>query len=88
MINNNKYKFDFTRTLFNLITWGMLNFLTWAFISLMIALYFKVTNGISTNADVSWSSNAGLFFLIPLNWFYWNTKVKNGKWRKLFFRTW
>lgn len=87
-MNNKKYKFDLIRTLFNVITWGMLNFLTWAFISLMIALYFKVTNGISTNEDVSWSSNAGLFFLIPLNWFYWHTKCKNEKWKKLFFRTW
>lgn len=77
------------RTTFNMVTWALLNVLLWALVSLFVAVYLMHANGdVSTNAHVTFSSKVALLALVPLNWFYWKTKMRGGKWRNLFYRNW
>ncbi|MHA6860380.1 hypothetical protein [Ralstonia pseudosolanacearum] len=86
--NNIPLYFDVSRTIFNVVAWALLNLLLWILISVFVGIYLKEKIGTSTNADFSWSLKAALFALIPLNWFYWKSKMKDGKWRYLFYRDW
>ncbi|MBO9535560.1 hypothetical protein [Herbaspirillum sp.] len=86
--NNIPLYFDAGRSIFNVVTWALLNFLVLLLVSLFVGLYFKVQKGISTDADVASAFKIAFLVLIPLNWFYWKTKMKDGKWRYLFYRDW
>lgn len=86
--NKNPLYFDTGRTIFNLVCLVLLNLCAWIVVAVLIGVYLKEKAGTSTNADFNWSLQAALLILIPLNWFYWKTKVKDGKWKNLFYRTW
>ncbi|MCJ9707888.1 hypothetical protein L0Z36_07230 [Burkholderia multivorans] len=87
--NNTTLYFDVGRTLFNVITLALLNVLLWLLAALFTAVYLMHANGdVSTNAHVTFSAKFALLALIPLNWFYWKTKMRGGKWRYLFYRDW
>lgn len=86
--NNRPLYFDVGRTIFTVGTLALLNVLLWLLAALFTAVYLMHANGdVSTNAHVTFSAKFALLALIPLNWFFWKTKMSEGKWRVLFFRT-
>lgn len=91
----NNYQFSFCRSLFNIICWILFN-LSWSFVTIMGLLFFFKFTGIKPPIqssgwdlfeDITFSFNVGLYSLIPANFLYWFIKVREGKWRQLFFKS-
>lgn len=87
--NNTTLYFNVGRTLFNVITWALLNLCLLVFVAAMVGCYLRFRNNdVSSNAQLAYSFKVAYFALAPLNWFYWKTKMSGGKWRYLFYRDW
>lgn len=85
--NNIPLHFDLSRTVFTVVTWALLNLCFLVLVAGLAGAYLMHTNNdVSSNSQFSYSFKIGYFALAPLNWFYWKTKMSNGKWRYLFYR--